>query len=184
MRIPFWLVWAWFLVPRPPTFAPFGLWPTWLWPPPSPGMSEDRCVQPENRRYADPLDYMPGTGTGPPVILIGYWESDMEPGWPRVTDFVDELWDETERHVVASYLEQGFIPWVQAGPSWCRICGKANGTAERTDGVDIWPEGLAHYVREHGVRPPVGVIRHIISRAAMHPEQVDMDWWRTATLDS
>jgi hypothetical protein len=116
---------------------------------------------------------------------MGYWEGDMEPGWPRVTDFVDEHWDETERRVVASYLEKGFVPWAQAGISLCRVCGKANGSAEHTDGVYIWPEGLAHYVREHGVRPPVSVIRHIISRmAGMHPGRVDEDWWRTATLDS
>ena len=144
-------------------------------------MSEDGCVQPSNRRYADPLDYkLPGTATGPPVTLIGYWEGDMEPGWPRVTDFVDELWDETERHRVASYLEQGFNPWAgtaQAGISLCRLCRKGNGSAERTDGVYIWPDGLAHYVREHGVRPPVSVIRHIIGRqAGMHPERVDEDW--------
>lgn len=149
-------------------------------------MSEDGCMEPANRRYADPLDYeLAGTAKGPPVTLIGYWEGDTEPGWPRVTDCVDEHWDETERRLVALYLEQGFIPWVQAGISWCRVCGKANGSAERTDGVYIWPEGLAHYVREHGVRPPMSVIRHIISgQARMLPERVDEDWWGTATLDS
>jgi hypothetical protein len=149
-------------------------------------MGEDGCVEPANRRYADPLDYeLPGTAKDPPVTLIGYWEGDTEPGWPRVTDFVDEHWDEAERHLVVSYLEQGRIPWAQAGISLCRVCGKANGSAERTDGVYIWPEGLVHYVREHGVRPPVSVIRHIIGRqAGMHPERVDEDWWRTATLDS
>ena len=149
-------------------------------------MGEDGCVEPANRRYADPLDHeLPGTAKNPPVTLIGYWEGDTEPGWPRVTDFVDEHWDEAERRLVVSYLEQGRIPWAQAGISRCRLCGKANGSAERTDGVYIWPEGLAHYVREHGVRPPVSVIRHIIGRqAGMHPERVAEDWWRTATLDS
>jgi hypothetical protein len=149
-------------------------------------MSEDGCVELTDRRYADSLDHeLPATAKGPLVTLMGYWEGDMEPGWPRVTDFVDEHWDETERRVVASYLEKGFVPWAQAGISLCRVCGKANGSAEHTDGVYIWPEGLAHYVREHGVRPPVSVIRHIISRmAGMHPGRVDEDWWRTATLDS
>ena len=129
----------------------------------------------------------------PPLILIGYWEGKSDPGWPRAIDFVDEYWDQTERDVVASYLEQGYIPWVQAGISPCRVCEKPNGSAERTDGVYLWPDGLAHYVREHGVRPPVSVIRHIVSAGAtphsghigkMHPGQVDRAWWRTATLNS
>jgi len=150
------------------------------------GLGQDGGMELVNRRYADPLDdKLPGTAEGPPVTLIGYWEGDMEPGWPSVADFVDEHWDDTEREVVASYLEQGFVPWVQMGISPCRMCGAANGSAEQTDGVYIWPEGLAHYVREHGVRPPVSVIRHILGRLnRMNPEQVDEDWWKTATLDS
>lgn len=146
-----------------------------------------------NRRYAGPLDdQLPRLATSAPVTLIGYWEGSTEPGWPRVTDFVDEHWDETERDCVAEYLQQGFVPWVQAGISPCRFCGAANGCAEQTDGVYIWPEGLAHYLREHGVRPPVSVIRHILSRSdkmnpervEINPEQVDKTWWKTATLDS
>ena len=147
-----------------------------------------------NRRYADPPGgTLPERAAGSPVTLIGYWDGAEAPGWPSVTGFVDERWDQTERNLVASYLEQGHIPWVQAGLSPCRICGKANGSAERTDGVYLWPGGLAHYVREHDVRPPVSVIRHIVSAGATpHPRrvdgmdtgQVDRDWWRTATLDS
>ena len=37
-------------------------------------------------------------------------------------------------------------------------------------------KGLAHYVREHGVRPPVSVIRHILSRqAGPYPGRVEQD---------
>jgi hypothetical protein len=144
-------------------------------------------VEPANRRYADPPDsQQPAEPAGPPLTLIGYWEGDYDPGWPRVTDFVDEHWDQTERRRVAFYLEEGFIPRVAMGISECRVCGKANGSAERTDGVYLWPEGLAHYVREHGVRPPVSVIRHIISAqdGMWPPSKVNRDWWKTATLDS
>jgi hypothetical protein len=143
-------------------------------------------VEPANRRYADPPDsQQPAEPAGPPLTLIGYWEGDHAPGWPLVTDFVDEHWDKTERHRVAFYLEQGFIhPRIAMGISLCRVCGKANGSAERTDGVYQWPEGLAHYVREHGVRPPVSVIRHIISAQDKIPMRANKDWWKTATPDS
>jgi hypothetical protein len=151
-------------------------------------------MEPTNARYVDPLGGTPPQmATGSAITLIGYWAGGPAPGWPSVTGFVDEHWDLTERDLVASYLEQGYIPWVQAGISPCRMCGRPNGYAERTDGVYLWPDGLAHYVREHGVRPPVSVIRHIVRAGAtphpghtakMHPGQVDRDWWRTATLDS
>jgi hypothetical protein len=106
--------------------------------------------------------------------------SDYEPEWPIVTNFVDEHWDETERASVASHLQAGLVTWsrspaarlwAQRGISLCRFCGAWNGSAERTDGVYLWPDGLAHYVREHGVRPPGSVIRHILaSQASGQPE--------------
>jgi hypothetical protein len=71
-------------------------------------------MEPANRRYADPLDgKLPGMAKGSPITLIGYWEDDSEPGWPSVTDFVDERWDQTERDLVASYLEEGYVPWAR-----------------------------------------------------------------------
>ena len=71
------------------------------------------------------------------------------------------------------------------GFSPCRFCGAANGSAERTDGAYLWPEGLAHYLRDHGVRPPVSVIRHIISRQAsmQPPPNEDQEWWQTLQDD-
>ena len=49
----------------------------------------------EKRKDADLLeDQLQGAWPveGSPVTLIGYWEGDYEPGWPNVTDFVDEHW--------------------------------------------------------------------------------------------
>lgn len=77
-----------------------------------------------------------------------------------------------ERDSVASYLDRGLVLWsanrvTQAfafrGVSDCRFCGAVNGGVERTDGVYVWPRGLPHYLRAHGVRLPVRVIRHIVS---------------------
>jgi hypothetical protein len=77
-------------------------------------------VEPANRRYADPLGgQWPGAATGPPLTLIGYWDGGYERGWPRIADFVDGHWDETERDRVAFYLEQGFCPEV-ASQSRCK----------------------------------------------------------------
>lgn len=114
------------------------------------------------------------------LTLIGYWEGESAPGWPRVTDFVDEHWDESERDSAARYLQQGLrAPWRSAGPSRCRFCSKANGSNEKTDGVYLWPDGLAHYLRDHGVRPPISVTRHILrGQSIMHKPREDYDWWK------
>jgi hypothetical protein len=122
---------------------------------------------------------------GPPITLLGYWGGEYAPGWPHVTDFADEHWDQAQRDLVARYLDQGFaVPWRAAGPSYCRFCRTSNGSLERTDYVYLWPSGLAHYVREHVVRLPDSVIRHIVNRSRLRSDDIAQDWWKTATLDS
>jgi hypothetical protein len=43
----------------------------------------------------------------------------------------------------------------------------------------MWPDGLAHYVRAHGVRLPDEFVRHVKSRM-QEPRKiaVDTSWWR------
>lgn len=150
---------------------------------------------------------------GVAIALIGYWRSTREPDWPDPQDFVDDSWDPEERDLVARYLESGASPpWMQCGPSWCRICssdpleridqdrmnqaervrssGDFNGTGEWTDGVYLWPEGLSHYVREHAVHLPVVIIEHIRrgGSSVEDPDRirygdVDWEWWKSAQPD-
>lgn len=105
------------------------------------------------------------------VRLIGYWcytadgSPDEDGPWPDPRGLIDESWSGRERELVASYFEQGFEVWQYAGFSECRLCGAYNGSAESMDGVYLWPEGLAHYVREHSVKPPDKVLVHIRRRS-------------------
>jgi hypothetical protein len=39
------------------------------------------------------------------------------------------------------------------------------GTSCLTDGTFIWPEGFAHYLEAHAVRPPVEFVRHVLAQA-------------------
>lgn len=103
------------------------------------------------------------------VRLIGYWSytadaPDEDGPWPDPRRLIDESWSSRERELVASYFEQGFEVWRFIGMSECRLCGKFNGSAEFTDDVYLWPEGLAHYVREHSVRLPDEVLSHVRRR--------------------
>ena len=56
-----------------------------------------------------------------------------------------------------------------------------NGNLDLTDGVYLWPEGLAHYVREHDVRLPDEFTEHVRRRKALNDSiTVDETWWRGA----
>jgi hypothetical protein len=39
------------------------------------------------------------------------------------------------------------------------------GLNDLTDGTFIWPEGFAHYLEKHAVRPPEEFVKHVLSRA-------------------
>lgn len=117
------------------------------------------------------------------VIRIGYW-SGREPGWPDVRDFVDETWDQDERIDTVLYLRHGLVARAYLGPSECRFCGKHNGSLELTDMVYLWPEGLEHYVKDHGVRLPAQFVEHVRAQAmVMDDLEVDDSWWRGLRRD-
>ena len=117
------------------------------------------------------------------LTLIGYWRSDdgLNDEWPDATDFVDLTWDRDERRIVSSYLASGTTACAYRGLSPCRFCGSHNGSRLYTDGVYAWPEGLAHYLDEHGVRLPQRFVDHAVERLdAIEDASLDLDWWREA----
>lgn len=111
------------------------------------------------------------------LVRMGYW-AGREAGWPDVRGFVDESWDRDERIDTLVYLRRGLVARAYLGPSECRFCGKRNGSVELTDLVYLWPEGLAHYVEEHGVRLPGEFVAHVRAQAlVMDDIEVDDSWW-------
>ena len=89
--------------------------------------------------------------------------------WPDATMFVDPNWREDERRRVGEYLQRGTRVNVARGLSLCRFCERRNGSAELTDRVYIWPEGLAHYVSQHDVRLPEEFVGHALSQPPVPP---------------
>lgn len=98
--------------------------------------------------------------------------------WPG--DLIDTQWNRQERDHVVAYLKQtlksDMMGWM--GYSECRLCREAegppdrknirvlkewemNGTKDFGDGVYVWPEGYAHYVEVHAVKPPEDFLRHL-----------------------
>jgi hypothetical protein len=96
---------------------------------------------------------------------VCFWRSDKEPELPHPADFVDPAWRASEGERVLLYLEEAYGLRHYLGPSWCRFgCPgppRDIGTADLTDGTYLFPEGLAHYVRLHAVRPPTEFLEHV-----------------------
>lgn len=114
------------------------------------------------------------------VRLLGFWAMPGGDGTlPDPRDFVDAGCDESERLWVADYLDRGQVAGEWMGTSRCRLCGRANGSHDLTDGVYLWPEGLGHYVVDHAVRLPAEFIEHIERRLeALDGLERDGSWWR------
>ncbi|GAA3594607.1 hypothetical protein GCM10022235_77300 [Kribbella ginsengisoli] len=92
---------------------------------------------------------------------------------------MDHSWDEQEREDVADYLTQGFVFRAFGGVSMCRFCGIGNGEVELTDGSWYRPEGLAHYLTDHGVRLPQVFVGHVNSELEfLEDAGTDTDWWK------
>jgi len=84
---------------------------------------------------------------------------------PDPKDFVDPSWDPAERGMVIAYLRKGRVLERYFGYSTCRFkCGIDDaemGDADLTDGTFVWPEGFAHYLEKHNVRPGQDFVTHV-----------------------
>ena len=84
--------------------------------------------------------------------------------------------------MVATYLSSGTVARAYLGRSACRFCGERNGSLEFTDGRYIWPEGLAHYVTDHGVRLPDDFVEYAVARLdEVEAAEVETAWWQSQT---
>lgn len=116
------------------------------------------------------------------LVLIGYWDGpETDHSWPSPEGFVDSGWDLEERDLVASYLRTGLVARTYMGYSRCRFCGRNNGDSELSDGHFVWPDGLSHYVEDHGVRLPDRFVKHVLKMIdGLETTQRDERWWREA----
>jgi hypothetical protein len=114
---------------------------------------------------------------------IGYWIGYLEDrARPAPQELVGEM-PADHRERVADYLDAGMTHEMYLGTSWCRFgCGIDNakmGNRALSDDTWVWPEGLSHYVREHGVLLPDEFILHVLSKKypATPGWQNDPNWY-------
>lgn len=138
-----------------------------------------------------------------PLIAIGYWHSllpiyDIVDGelvdkghaseWladPR--RLVEALGAVSPDPAVIRYLRAGRVHETWRGLSWCRFeCGVSNremGYRDLTDGRWVWPEGLAHYVKRHGLPLPEEFVATVRRGARRVPSsslrEIDKSFWNS-----
>jgi hypothetical protein len=100
---------------------------------------------------------------------LGFWirtafDSDFIHPWEVSGQMSPELVS-----AVASYLRTGVLHEQYRGYSWCRFCcgipDHQMGSRDLTDGIWVWPEGLAHYVEVHRVGLPDEFVLHALRGA-------------------
>ena len=111
---------------------------------------------------------------------IGFWRAGPGPdesGLPHPSEAIDEGWSADERARVVRYLRRGQVIAAYRGYSSCRMeCGipwQYMGSRDLSDGVWVWPEGYAHYVAHHGVKPSAEFLAEVAPRLGWLPP-----WWR------
>lgn len=132
-----------------------------------------------------PLVGYPRPVTGE-LKLVGYWIESIWDSYPPPQELTGGLPEDARRRL-ADYLDAGAELTAFLGMSWCRFgCRPAAeelGAKELHDGEWAWPEGLGHYVREHGVSLPEELVRKALSGTAdgipaLPPDQPrSLDFW-------
>lgn len=84
--------------------------------------------------------------------IEGYWRTHYAPELPLPV--IDVPWGDRDAFLERlAAVERVADRWQSKGWSNCRVCGCINGSAEYHLGGWGWPDGYAHYLRDHGVRP-------------------------------
>lgn len=88
---------------------------------------------------------------------------------PAPQELVGEM-PEEHRARPAAYLAAGMDYEMYLGYSWCRIGCQIDhpqmGSKDLSDGTWVWPEGLAHHVREHCILLPEDFVRDALSKSS------------------
>jgi hypothetical protein len=99
---------------------------------------------------------------------VGYWITELQDEKLPAPQELVGVMPADQRARLADYLAAGMTQASYLGMSWCRFgCGvdfELMGSRDLTDDAWVWPEGLAHYVREHQVVLPDEFVAQALSR--------------------
>jgi hypothetical protein len=116
---------------------------------------------------------------------VGYWKNDECRRYPQPEWLVQPGWHTQELAKIITYLRSERIYMSYLGYSYCRFsdcrdeCRECNGDCDLTDGVWVWPEGLAHYIEKHSVILPEEFVSTMRSNDWRISQQIDMSKVKT-----
>lgn len=114
------------------------------------------------------------------LIAVGYWNDGSDGcSLHNPQEFANVRANTDLREQMFHYLRSGREVVQYVGYSWCRFdCGVDDcemGSTELTDGVWIWPEGLAHYVASHELSLPDKFVEHARANGFRSPNPIFED---------
>jgi hypothetical protein len=99
-------------------------------------------------------------------IQVGFWHSKYEPWLAMPVGGFLSLGERTDLCNRLQATENTKAEKIQyRGHSTCRLCGCLNGSASFSYNGYEWPEGLKHYVLEHGVALDPVFIRNVLTKS-------------------
>ena len=103
--------------------------------------------------------------------VVGWWFNEDAPTELPRPQLLVTAYPAARRAALAAYLRSGKPMVRYPEPSFCRFaCGELDmGCADLTDGTFVWPEGLVHYVEQHGVRLPDHFVEHALAQPVPLP---------------
>lgn len=117
---------------------------------------------------------------------VGYWRSDRVPvSYPHPREVIHR-WDPELKQQVITYLRAGHTLYTWLGFAACRFRDgpppAAMGNRDLTDGVWVWPEGLAVYVQLYDVGLPHDFLHHAAATSYQIPPSVDIEGLRQSAV--
>ena len=112
---------------------------------------------------------------------FGVWQEtgDAYRNCPSITEFIDPgAATQYDIDAVASYLENAQVVATTSRLGFpCAVTGKQFGgsVSYRTDGVWLWLDDLAYYVREHNIRIPDKMLETMQRNNFVPPPVSDVD---------
>jgi hypothetical protein len=112
-------------------------------------------------------------GTGPRIARV--FDGESPSGSPWFSPNRLRIVERERRERMASYLEGGRLVMRATGRAVDPLTpdkGRVVPLNYRTDGVWVWQEALAYYLRGHGVAPELALLCHIEERGIRLPDSV------------
>lgn len=112
-----------------------------------------------------------------PYHWYGFWKSlaHDHADLPTLQAATDPDWNPEDRNLLIAYLTHSPTVVSSMSVSGCLLCEyEVPSLCYHSDGIWLWPDSLAHYVRSHHVVLPSAFVHHIRCRDYESPTETTL----------